>query len=285
MNENDSIFYKYINNNINGEFRAVAVGREKCSENKKQIGPVLKNRFTVQLITSGKGYFTVEGKTYLLKENDVMFIPANRIISYYPDRNDPWVYYWFEYVGQNAVLINERAGFSHENPVFHTKQAETLAAVMDKMCRTDDEQTDDLTTVALIYEFFARIISERKKPVPPSQYGKDETVKNILLYINDNYNRPSLSLKELGKIFNFNESYLSRVLKKGLSVSFVRYLTALRMQKAGMLLMRKDMSVKSIALSVGYRDPLYFTREFKRYYEITPTEYRRELSVKTFPAE
>ncbi|MBQ7164170.1 MAG: helix-turn-helix domain-containing protein [Clostridia bacterium] len=279
-NRENAIFYKYINNDINGEFRAVSVGRERCSPAKKKIGPVLRNRFTVQLITSGKGYFEAGGKSYVLGENDVMFIPANQVISYYPDNKDPWVYYWFEYVGQNAIRINERAGFSAENPVYHTNLTKELSQIMEKMCAVDDERTDDLITVSLIYEFFSLIIKERISQKPHSQSSRDETIKNILFYINDNYNHPSLSLKELSEIFNFNASYLSRLFKQCVSMPFVQYLTALRMQKAGNLLQRDDASIKSIALSVGYRDPLYFTREFRRYYEVTPTQYRKEMRNK-----
>ena len=55
---------------------------------------------------------------------------------------------------------------------------------------------------------------------------------------------------------------------------FVEYLTTIRMEKAKELLERADYSMKEICSMVGYSDPNYFSRSFKKKVGVTPTEYK-----------
>ena len=59
--------------------------------------------------------------------------------------------------------------------------------------------------------------------------------------------------------------------------NFIEYLTSLRINKAKQLISGTDMSMKEICTEVGYSDPNYFSRIFKKNVGVTPTEYKENV--------
>ena len=87
------------------------------------------------------------------------------------------------------------------------------------------------------------------------------------------YEQP-ISLKSISIEMNVTPNYLSALFKQEKGVTFVDYLTNIRMKRARELLDDSTMKVSDIARVVGYEDPNYFTRVFRRQQGITPSEYR-----------
>lgn len=89
-----------------------------------------------------------------------------------------------------------------------------------------------------------------------------------------------LSLEELARSVSVSPYYLCRLFREALGCSFIEYLTKYRLEKA-LHLLAQGLSIKECAFAVGYNDPNYFSRIFRKYYQFTPTEYRdRHLSSK-----
>lgn len=274
-----NIFYKYITNDLFDEFQVVAVGKEKCLATKKQEGPFIKNRFVMHYVTSGKGYYNLNGRLYSLQAGDIFYIPANHIIFYYPDTQDPWEYFWVEYSGKNAFHLNERAGLTLDAPVYHVEKPEVFISVCTSMLNELNDKTDDLTTISAVYRLFSTIINERFPQKVSTVKSRDDLISQIFSYISSNYSNPSLSLTEIASHFNMNASYLSRFFRQTAGLPISKYIIDFRMTKAVALLKRKDLSVKYIAISVGYSDPLYFSREFSRLFRTSPSSYRKEVET------
>ena len=105
-----------------------------------------------------------------------------------------------------------------------------------------------------------------------------ETGKTAQEYIQENYRR-DLSLDELSKELDISPYYFSKLFKEETGSNFVEYLTNLRMSRAKELLKDERCSMKEICLEVGYSDPNYFSRIFKKNFGVTPTEYREREKV------
>jgi len=272
-----NVYYKYIENNLIDELRIIAVGHERCPAVKSVEGPMIKNRYIVHFCVKGKGFYTLSGKLYEISAGDIFFIPVNNVISYYPDKNDPWEYFWFEYSGQVAGKLSARASLTDKTPVYTVKSPHTIEGIFSSMLSELNDKTDDLLVASHIYKFFSTIIAEREPKAASVKSAKEAQLKKIYDYVHANYSDTDLCLTEIAKHVNMNPSYLSRFFKETTNVPLSKYIIELRIQKAAALLKRKDLSVKSIAISVGYSDPLYFTREFRRVFHNTPTSYRKEL--------
>lgn len=71
--------------------------------------------------------------------------------------------------------------------------------------------------------------------------------------------------------------YLSHLFREELNITFLEYLTMVRMEEAKKLLKDTSLSIVAIASQVGYEDASYFSKVFKRYVGISPAQYRKNL--------
>lgn len=106
------------------------------------------------------------------------------------------------------------------------------------------------------------------------QYTAEEIVKSVSEYIKTNFAQ-EISLEDVARQFNVNAPHLSKIFLKYAGESPSKYIMTLRMNEAKHLLsLKKELSVKEIGEIVGYPDPFYFSRIFKQYTGMTPTEYK-----------
>ena len=113
----------------------------------------------------------------------------------------------------------------------------------------------------LVSEFFCR--SDEHLPSP---------LQRAVSYINSNYNS-QLQLTMVAQACKVSPAYLSRLFTEHLYTSFVEYLTRLRITKAEALLKEEDLSVKQISYEVGFHDPNYFSKIFRKYIGVSPKQY------------
>jgi two-component system, response regulator YesN len=99
-------------------------------------------------------------------------------------------------------------------------------------------------------------------------------IKKALKYIHENYNN-QISLNEVCDNIVMNISYFSEVFKKEIGSGFNQYLTDLRFRKAKeLLLTQTELTIGDIAMIVGFQDPNYFSRLFRKKFNCTAQEYR-----------
>ncbi len=113
-----------------------------------------------------------------------------------------------------------------------------------------------------------------------SKLAEDKTQKNLgqirqaKIYIEENYMK-NITLEDLGSYLGFNSSYFSSLFKKETGVSFVEYLSKIRIEKAKELLKEPGLRIQDVCLMVGYNDVKYFTKLFIRHTGLKPNEFRK----------
>ena len=95
-------------------------------------------------------------------------------------------------------------------------------------------------------------------------------------YIWGNYNQ-EISLRKLSGAVKVSPYYLSHLFRKEMGISFLEYLTSVRISIAKNLLKQTAMSIMEICLEVGYQDPSHFAKIFKKKEGLHPTDYRKKL--------
>lgn len=86
--------------------------------------------------------------------------------------------------------------------------------------------------------------------------------------------REKLTLGKIARRFYLSPYHFSCIFKQETSLSPMKYLTRVRIQKAAELLLTTDDAIKKIAYETGFNDPYYFSKVFKKVYKLTPTQYR-----------
>ncbi len=100
-----------------------------------------------------------------------------------------------------------------------------------------------------------------------------DAVSKAKEYIDSHYNQ-DLSLEGISRQTDISPYYFSKLFKNQTGVTFIDYLTNLRIEKAKELLADPSSTMKTICSEVGYSDPNYFSRIFKKVTGMTPTEYK-----------
>ena len=106
----------------------------------------------------------------------------------------------------------------------------------------------------------------------------NDIIANAVEYIDSNFSK-DISLDDMSRNMNLSPYYFSKLFKEETGENFVEFLTRVRIEKAKELLRTPEKSMKEICSEVGYSDPNYFSRIFKKVVGQTPTEYREIARV------
>lgn len=160
--------------------------------------------------------------------------------------------------------------------------AEHIAYEKGGMTYQFNSRNDYLTTIMNLtdYEEMKIWFVEKIKVACQNILSKrEESSSNVVdiakEYIRNNYSK-ALSLDEVSYYVNISPYYFSKIFKDGTGENFIEYLTNVRIEKAKELLSTSDYSMKEICVRVGYSDPNYFSRSFKKNVGVTPTEYKEQ---------
>ncbi len=106
-------------------------------------------------------------------------------------------------------------------------------------------------------------------------YGKSYAVKRIINYMNENYEK-KISLDQIAHNMYLSPVYVSKIFKEETGESPINYLIKIRLEKAKTILERGEGgSIKNIANEVGYEDVYHFSKLFKKYYGVSPLNYKK----------
>jgi two-component system response regulator YesN len=104
---------------------------------------------------------------------------------------------------------------------------------------------------------------------------KSEAVKMALRYMEENYMK-QISLEEISQYVGISPQHFSKIFKEETGLNYIDWLTNLRIESAKQMLLTEKNTVKEVCYMVGYNDPNYFSRIFKKIEGVSPTEYISE---------
>lgn len=111
----------------------------------------------------------------------------------------------------------------------------------------------------------------RRERIDTAKLLVDKAIK----FIDGNYYDSELSVDVLCQHLNVSATYFSTLFKRETGITFINYLTNVRMEKALQMLNTTEEKTYNIAEKVGYTEPNYFSYVFKKHYGISPSNYRK----------
>jgi two-component system response regulator YesN len=137
------------------------------------------------------------------------------------------------------------------------------------------KEYDGTRLIEWTYEKFISITGY-VKPHNSIDYS-NRIVQTTREYLENHYSK-DISLEEVAAQVNISPQYFSKLIKKTTGFNFIDWLSTLRVKKAKELLSDPNLTVKEVCFMVGYKDPNYFSRIFKKRIGITPSEYIKHSS-------
>ncbi|AIQ13306.1 response regulator transcription factor [Paenibacillus durus] len=212
-----------------------------------------------------KEYIRTDKADLLLKHTDDLF-------RQFLENGLPYREQWLKSIVQLVLHIAPavKGFFSEEAYQCALQKAESslTACISFKDCR--EQFVEILKGFMMIMQ-----TSRRKKHA--------EVIEKCVNYIEEHYTM-DISLEHAANLLYFSPNYLSMIFKNYLGVSFTKYLSDIRLEKAVQLLRAGDMKVYEIAGKVGFKDEKYFYRVFKAKYGLTPDEYRKKNALPLSPS-
>ena len=132
---------------------------------------------------------------------------------------------------------------------------------------------EELQTIEEVDEYVFLILQRIFEKISVRKIGSSHRViTQILDYINQNYSQ-DFGLNEMAEMVHMNHAYLSILFKDEVGISFVRYLTQIRMAHAKELLLKGE-HVQDVSVAVGYNNYRYFCNIFKKEEGVTPMQFK-----------
>lgn len=170
---------------------------------------------------------------------------------------------------------------SHKNYlIFHTGHDDKLRTILYDMFGEFISQNKYSNTIInnLLVIFFAYLLQnhENDVEVPLQTAEESNLITQILIYIEDNYS--DITLEQLCEKFHFSIAYLSRMIKNSTGHNYTSIIKDIRLKKACIMLKSTNISIKNISENIGYSSQEHFIRTFKKNFNMSPTEYRKNCT-------
>jgi AraC-like DNA-binding protein len=249
------------------------VGRQKCPPG-YTWGPGIRDHYLIHYISSGSGIYETGGQLYRLKAGDVFLARPNTEICYRASEETPWTYEWVGFSGTDAAQILEQTDFSDSCLVLHgisygpllQKQLDRINDAFGNSFQHAVQMTGEL------YLLLSILVQNAKRP-PAEKTTAAEHVRQAVDYISSRFSY-AISVEDIASYVGISRSTLFRDFRKEEDLSPKEFLDQFRIQRAMLLLQHTQLPVSSVAASVGFEDPLYFSKVFKKIAGKTPSEYR-----------
>lgn len=275
-----SDFFKHSFKSKSRENLALTVynsGFQKC-ESGYRWGPAVRDHYLIHLVVSGKGSYSVSGKTYFLSRGDMFLATESDLVTYTADLESPWEYCWVGFNGTEARRLLSLTPLSRKNPVMHTEDIdETQQALMNIYRSTGTSPADELKMIGMLYMFLSILSEQTQKDAKFSTSISDSYIESACRFIKYNYSH-DIDVPDIAKYVGISRSYLYRLFIKSMSISPTEYLSRFRINQACALIRSSALTIKEIAASVGIPDQLYFSRVFKKYKGVPPSEYTQSIN-------
>jgi AraC-like DNA-binding protein len=238
--------------------------------NMHQWGPGVRDVYALHYIVSGKGVLETRNTTFSLRAGESFIIFPETEVYYYPDEQEPWEYVWIEFKGSEVQRLLMMTELNIDRPVVSVAPTD-LRLFYDMDWENETQAFSRLRRDAqlrLLLSYYLQYYPQSSS-APLTDY-----VQFTKQYIAHNYWRATLTVANIVAAVRIDRSHLFRLFKEATGMSISSYVTAYRIQRACELLQSPDLSIKSIAYSVGYPDQLYFSKVFKKATAYTPSAYR-----------
>ncbi len=236
------------------------------------------DRFEVMFIRSGSGTYNIDGKSYHVKQGDIMLFNANVLHDECPDATDDLLIFscGVEQLKIEGLPLNVLTTRAQPAVMASGECYEELCLLFDQMWAHvnskklySTEIGDNLLSVVLL--LCRKIWIENKQEQENTHALLGQRIKD---YIDSHY-KEDIALSSLTTAMNMNHFYLAHVFKKYSGYSPKQYQTRRRIGEAQNLLLSTELGVTEVANAVGYDNVNNFHRIFHNLVGIPPARYKK----------
>jgi len=223
----------------------------------------------------GHGWCDVQGNRHELYPGHLLVVPPGARHAYGADEHRPWTIFWVHLAGENLHSLLGQLEVTPARPSLSLGDDPELLSLFEEAL---DLLEHGYAVSRLLYasqiltHLIGLMIWDRHRNFTGALDAAQKVAQSIT-YMKQHLDQPATA-SSFAALANLSESHYRALFKRQTGYGPVDYFIRLRMHKACQLLDTSNLSIKEIAIAVGYDDPFYFSRAFKTVYEMAPTQYR-----------
>ena len=236
--------------------------------------------FQLLYIASGKAHFHFDGKKQIVTAGHMVLYRPKEPQKYEYYGEDQTEVYWVHFTGGNVTNILRSYGITDDKKVFYCGSGLDYKNLFRSMI---NELQMCKENYAEMLEMYLRQIFIMLKRYFTDSLKTDnahviEEIDKATLYFNEHYSE-EISIEEYAQNNHFSVSWFIRNFKHCTGSTPMQYILSKRIYNAEILLHDSTYNVTEIAEIVGYENPLYFSRIFKKVKGLSPSEYRKNINL------
>lgn len=231
--------------------------------------------------------YVANGKTHFWFDDREEIVSAGHMVLYKPEEIQKYVYYlednpevfWIHFTGRDVKNILAYHGISLDEHVFYCGVLPDYKALFRKiiqelqLCRYGYEDY-----IASLFNDILLLVDRQQHEQKKATGDVQEQIERAAAYFNENYNT-KISIDDYAESLHISTNWFIHNFKQYAGMSPAQYILSLRMVNAQSLLERTTYNIKEISEIVGYENPLYFSRVFKKEIGKSPAQYRKERAT------
>lgn len=234
------------------------------------------------LVLSGRFRLSLDGEQYVLEAGDCAWISDGAVHGGEPENCIyECVVFDLAAVLRDTPLCTKSAKEFLTHSASCTGKLEkgsVSAQLADKIFEAMEKEQNgyEWVTVGLLWQLMGNMLKNQKSETQNYSHSRQQIskLKNVLAYIKDNYSS-QISLEQLAAIAGMSPKYFCRAFSSMTGKTPIAYLNYYRIECAGELLKLTDKTVTEVAMSCGFNDMSYFSKQFKRYKNVSPLKYKK----------
>ena len=236
--------------------------------------------FQLLYIASGKAHFHFDGKEQIVTAGHMVLYRPKEPQKYEYYGEDQTEVYWVHFTGGNVKNILRSYGLTDDKRVFYCGTSldyQNLFRTMInelQMCKANYAEMLEMylrQIFIMLQRYFLNTLKTDNAHVV-------EEIDKATLYFNEHYSE-DISIDEYAQNNHVSVSWFIRNFRQCTGSTPMQYILSKRIYNAEVLLHDSSYNVTEIAQIVGYDNPLYFSRIFKKAKGLSPSEYRKSINL------
>ena len=222
----------------------------------------------------GKGYYEQAGRRWTVAPGDLLYCPPSTGHKYWADKKTPWSIFWMHLCGKRQWSYEEILGLLRDGPVLHVGMIPDIDADFRRLTdlfRPDYDRRKFFLIQAQAIYILGRLFSMPKgMSTMPAQA---QAMHKVSLHMEERLNQ-RFNLEYYAHHSGYSTRHFIRTFKQVMGMAPCEYFNRLCIRRAASMLAMSDMRISEVAAALGFQDPFYFSRLFKRIMKISPEKYR-----------
>ena len=236
--------------------------------------------FQLLYIASGKAHFHFNGKEHIVTAGHMVLYRPKEPQKYEYYGEDQTEVYWVHFTGGNVTNILRSYGLTDDKQVFYCGSSLEYKELFRnmiyelQMCKENFGEMTEMylrQLFIMLHRYFLTTLKTENARIV-------EEMDRATAYFNEHYSE-DISIDEYAEKSHVSVSWFIRNFKHCTGITPMQYILSKRIYNAEILLQDPTYNITEIARIVGYDNPLYFSRIFKKAKGLSPSEYRKGIKA------